>query len=270
MINHARTLLLNLDGDGYGGQPGDEFIPSSYVAAELPSYLLRTREALFGHTVDRLRLNYYTRMFLGLLHSTELAEFVTTLDPRVTYDVLPGDELFDAQYATVVQPVNHNETLYMQGTRADEVDNIATKTWVLELQSTAFMKISPLFSGLLANSALLSFTDGLSDPVELPGSSLSFRMPQASVPGTGTINWYIESTTRPQRTLPEIMADLDALTEDVRLELFKVGDFRGSTEPIKTFYNLYRYHPELSYRLGGVLLALIWYTDLLVKESVTG
>jgi hypothetical protein len=270
MINHARTLLLNINGDGYGGQPGDEYIPADYVAATLPSYLLRTREVLFGHTPDRLRLNYYARQLLGLLHSTELAEFVTSLDPRVTYDVLPGDELFDSQFGTFVRAVSHDKVIYLQGLRTDERDTPSKKSWVVTLQSSGFLAVRPLFGDPSGKISILSFTNGLSDAVELGGSTLSFRVPQASVPSVGDIDWYVESTVRPDRTLDQMLADFDALTEDVRLELFKVGGFRGATEPVKTFYNLYRYHPELSYRLGGVLLALIWDTDLLVKESVTG
>ena len=37
MINHARTLLLNLDGSGSGftGDPGEEYIPPTFKAQSL-------------------------------------------------------------------------------------------------------------------------------------------------------------------------------------------------------------------------------------------
>lgn len=89
MINHFRTLLLNRSGEeaGVSAHLGDEYVPTWYRAVPLPSYLTSVRRLLFGAAPDRVYLNYRVRQCLSLMHSSELAEFVTHLDSRITYDV---------------------------------------------------------------------------------------------------------------------------------------------------------------------------------------
>lgn len=271
MINHARTLLLNIDGEpaGYGQQPGDEFVPPTYLAAVLPSYLQQVHKVLFGSGPDRIQLNYRVRQCLGLLHRTELVEFVTDLDPRITYDVLPADELFDSLFQTVVQPLaDTTDQLFIQGkaTKENTGEGRLQDQWLLTRTSSSQVEMVYLSRpSVLTESAILFYTHGLSSRIDLPGEAgLGFKLEE----GTDG-SWYIESTVRPVRSLDQILAELDVLTEDIRLELFGVGSSQGSTEPFRTFRNLYRYHPELHYRLGGLLLATIYQTDLLVKESAT-
>ena len=55
MFNHARTLLLNIDGGpGYFPEcPGEELIPGGYEKLELPTYLDVFRSRFFGADPDR-------------------------------------------------------------------------------------------------------------------------------------------------------------------------------------------------------------------------
>jgi len=116
VINHARTLLMNIDGDGYGGFPGDEYIPPAYHSLNLPGYVDQIRKYLFGPSPDRMLLNYRTRQYMSLLHSTELLEFLTDLDPRITYRVNQQDLFADQLYAPVYLPINcGNQQLFFVG-----------------------------------------------------------------------------------------------------------------------------------------------------------
>lgn len=261
MINHARTLLVNLDGagSGFANQPGEEFIPPTFRAVgPLPSYLQSLRQVLFGGDPDRLLLNYRARQLLGLIHATELAEFVTELDPRVTYEPLPLDELFDALFETRVTPLlGTTRQLFLQElSPTGEAAGRLAQQWTVRVTSGTHVEVSRHTTPVSVRLLEYTLTDGLSNAVPLTGSSLGVKFEA----GVGS-QWYIEATTRPTVDLGELLANLDAVTEDVKLELFGVGSPRAETEPFRTFRNLYSHHQELPYRLGGLVLAIIYRMD---------
>src|SRR5690606_37703460 len=83
MINHVRTLLLGLPGAASPGYQtaGEEFVDPTFQPVALPTYLAAVRRTLFGVDPDRLMLNYRLKQLLEVIHATELAEYVTFLDP---------------------------------------------------------------------------------------------------------------------------------------------------------------------------------------------
>lgn len=87
MINHARTLLMNVAGaPGFNGELGEEIVPPDFIPAALPGSINTLRRTLFGADPDRVMLNYRARQLMQVLHSTPLVEYVTSLDSRITYD----------------------------------------------------------------------------------------------------------------------------------------------------------------------------------------
>lgn len=101
MINHARTLLLNVDSRTYMRDAlGEEYIPT-YTPIALPTYLAGARKILFGSAPDRVFLNFRAYELLSFIHQTELAEFVYALDPRVTYWPKKRSTFFKAKTNTV-------------------------------------------------------------------------------------------------------------------------------------------------------------------------
>lgn len=259
MINHARTLLLNLPGAGTGfsGHVGEEFIDPAYKAITMPSHLLAIRRQLFGSNPDRLLLNYRARQYLGMLHATELAEFVTTFDPRITYDVLPDDDLFADAFATTVTPLNATTSpLYMLGELAPIEDGRTEQSWRVLVANGSDIHVTRQTPPVGTSIQPYTVTDDLSSVIVLTGSGL-----QARVQPTIGSEWLIRAVGRPARELGTILANIAVLGEDVHAELFRIGSPAGATEPFLTFRNLWRYHPELPYRLGGILLALLHQTD---------
>ena len=99
------------------------------------------------------------------------------------------------------------------------------------------------------------FTDELGHLVTLPESSLQFQANRD--PGA---EWRVEAYTRPQRGLGDLEAAIAKLGPETMLELFHVGDPEGQQEPWQTFRNLWENHNETAYRLGAVVLALIYHT----------
>src|ERR1700733_15786498 len=96
MINHVRTLLLNTPSAGLPavGYPGFEFVDPAYAPRTLPTPLQDIYRLLFGDSPDQALLNWRLREYMGILHSSEVSEYVLALDPRITY--LPfNDDLLD-------------------------------------------------------------------------------------------------------------------------------------------------------------------------------
>lgn len=87
MINHARTLLLNRSG---AQRPGtayflEEYVPEDFAPVTLPGALSKAYNVLIGNRADNAFANYRVWSLMRMLHATELASYVTALDPRVTY-----------------------------------------------------------------------------------------------------------------------------------------------------------------------------------------
>jgi hypothetical protein len=266
MINHARSLLLNVDGSGSGfsGQPGAEFIPPDYRSQTLPSFLLTIREVLFGPNPDRTMLNYRARQLMTLLHITELEEFITELDSRLTYPLAPLDDFFNNLFVTTVTPLGGttNELFIHGAIPAADANGRVEQQWTVEVTTGSNADVTRHTAPTSVTSTSYTLTSGLSSKVALPGSDLSVKFNT----GVGS-QWYVTSAARPGTDLGTLLANIDSITEDVKLELFSVGSALGASEPFKTFRNLYNMHTELPYRLGGILLALILQTERLRVEN---
>lgn len=94
MVNHVRTLLLNLRRAAAPYPAGEVYVPSDYIPAELPRKLLDVREALFGENPSRAGLNLLLARLLAYLHTSTLAADILAEDSRITYD--PTNPSLDA------------------------------------------------------------------------------------------------------------------------------------------------------------------------------
>ena len=287
---------MNVSGDGFGGELGDQYIPPEYTALKLPTAIQVFRPLFFGTKPDRLMLNYRCQQLLALLHATELSQFVTDLDPRITYD--PDDD-------TLFQPANFQvqvfppQDMFIKGP-ADVPDRWGQcrRSWWLSLENDATMMVHRTSAPRTQLAVPFTVTGNLSTDIPLPGSNLrfSFRPGSANVSienwrtflssqwrkmgsfdwnylASKTVNeqitnlWRIDETLRPQFQLGDIESSLRQIGEPPILALFGVGSKRAETEPWRTFYNLWLGHPELPYSLGGLVLGIIYATDL-VRQGV--
>lgn len=266
MINHSRTLLVNVDGvpSGFANDPGEEFILPTFNAIELPGFLITVRDQLFGSAPDKIMLNYRARQYMGLLGVTELQEFVTDLDSRITYDILPRDQLFDSLFVTTVTKLDATTAnLFL----IDEVGppDQAGRTrhsWRIDVLTSSTVSVNrqtPVAQVSIQNYTL---TEGLSSLIQLVGSGLQARFES----GIGS-EWFVQAVSRPTQDIGTIVANLGVIGDDKLLALFGVGDPKGSAEPFLTFRRLWEDHPDLPYRLGGVLLAWIYQADDIFEAS---
>lgn len=262
MINHARTLLLNVAGASSQRQyPGEEYIPSEFQPVVLPSYLLLLRRALFGTAPDRYFLNFRAQELLRYLHETELQEFVYRLDPRVTYWPPTAAPFFDPPSKISIQKTSGagGGQLSVQGTPA-----------ALSSLGRSVREYSVAVAGGAATTALVNepgtpittpliVTSGITQALPLPETPLTCKI---SNPQAGE-RWTIVAQARPAAALTTLLPVLELLGEPVFLGLFGAAPI----EPYATFKNLWFDHLNPVYRIGGLTLAMIYRADELRKKN---
>lgn len=84
MINHTRTLLSGLPGQGFVTGEGEEYSPPDYQPPILSLPLQAVRGVLFGPAPDRRAILYRLRQFMAILDATPLTADVTAIDSRRT------------------------------------------------------------------------------------------------------------------------------------------------------------------------------------------
>lgn len=259
MINHVRTLLLNLSGENRPVPtfPGEEYVPPAFTARAVPPALASVRRVLFGNSPDRAMMNYRLRQFMCLLHASELVEFVLAPDPRTTY--LPFN---DRLLRTVCRgPVVTQTFGAVKGfnilnsfTFADPSGRLKRQWKVKVLDGTTVQLDSFNDDGRTKTEVqTYSVVDGLSTPLALGESGLQYRFES----GVGSV-WLVDLLYRPAASLPGLVTQLEILLSDQSRDALFGSD---PVEPYATFRNLWDRHDVPAYRLGGVILALAYRTE---------
>lgn len=115
MVNHVRTLLLDLPGRGFIAGRGEEYTDPTYTPPVPTIALAAIRRVLFGVAPDRAARLYRTAQFMTVLHATPLAYAVQTTDPRLTYLPIARGSLLFAPAVTIAPLGGHSEPLYAVG-----------------------------------------------------------------------------------------------------------------------------------------------------------
>lgn len=252
MYNHARTLLINLDGstDIFSNVPGDEPIPAQYRQLNLPTYLDTFRTRLFGAKPDRAMLNYRAAQLLTMISTTKLQDHVLALDNRITYGV-PRLAL-NSTFEPYIQRYAGNNRLTLKGKPSSpDASGVCKYDFRIEvIGGNAVVK--RITWPETEETTELVITDGLSQVVRLPYSDYSF-----CVSSNNPAAWVIRGYLRPTSRLSDIAASFEKIGEPNLLQLF------GTTqeEPYRTFKQCWENHPDLAYRLGGIVLAVIYRTE---------
>lgn len=289
MYNHARSLLVNIDGSTsvFSDVPGDELIPPGYKKIALPTYLENIRGKLFGAKPDRAMLNYRSSQLLTLIDSTDLREYVTDLDSRLTYTT--GKEIADNFFRPTVSDEadsnNTKQTLTLLGKPTNpDASGISYYLYQAEayMQGGAdygYVTVSRLNWPKKEITETLYFENGLSQAVSLPYSGYSIKFKEENLPSVGftatgltyqenepaklTLEqpalFTIRGFLRPGNNLSSILNSVSNIGEPYLLQLFGTDN----EEPFRTFKNCWATHPDFSYRLAGIVLAVIYRTEVL-------
>lgn len=266
MINEVRTLLLNRNGAGLDSQDfAAEFVPAEYVAANLPTSLLRIRQSLFGRNPDTDGLNYRLRQFTALLHAPDIEAYTRRRDSRITY---PTGSLaavdaacFRQSTGLSVEQLRGSVAVSLVGALPQDRDGRLRRSWLVTATDTDFVDIDPLQSGSSPQSAEVTWSESLSSLLPLPGvSGLFFRLG-----GTSIVQSTIFRITL--LSAPVVgLADLPGLVEAVLDSESERLLFPARSDlPYRAWWFD---SSQLHFRLCGLLLALADATDVVRKQGV--
>lgn len=253
MINHARTLLLNIDGDKRPAASffGEEFVEPTFRAVQLDSSLLNARRALFGSDPDNAGLNLLLKAYTTLLDSTEFVAFVEALDTRITYRT--NKTLLTEPYGVDVS--GDADALDFTGVPVlGDKDGRLKASWMIERTSPSVFRIIDLRTSRFQDHAI-TFTDGISEFVPMTGQSdYLVRFVLANIVGD---TWVVSFLGTPQPILDPVerLAQFAGLSAESLAAIFPVR------APFNTFKELFEKHAHLPYKLSGALLAVIYRTE---------
>lgn len=263
MFNHARTLLLNVSGSNSSGLAyiGDDLIPSEYASLALNTPLLNIRQHLFGAAPDRAMLNYRAYQLLSMIEKTELQEFVTDLDSRITYEfgadnIFVSNETWNPKVHQTGGTLDHVLTVSGSPIRPDYTGKLYYQ-FQINLSGTS-ITIDRQVGPKNRTTIDYSLTDGLS-----PAFDLTYTGYQVFVNTMSNLaGWHITGYLRPQISLFNIVETLEKAGDPTLTALFGTK----SIEPWSTFKNLWYDNTDMIYRLGAITLALIYRTDELRRN----
>lgn len=257
MLNHVRSLLMNLHGEDQAypeTYPGDAVIPAEYRKIQLPDYLVQVREQLFGKTPDRTFLNYRVFQYLQLIEGTELREYVSALDPRITYNLNSSDLFLSSSFMPSVSGEGSTieASLTVRGKAiSPDATGKSNYAYRVYIPDGSTLSVDYYSDQLLTENYMLSYYSGLSPEYALPLSGYRVQLSAGSV---GDV-WRIQGAYRPTYSVAAILDLAKHLKEDYLLAVFQ-GD-----EPYVTFHNCWNSHPEIAYKLAGLVLAVAYKTE---------
>jgi hypothetical protein len=264
MINHARTLLLNKNGNERPAPDffGEELVPEAYRAVPLPGYLIAMHQAIFGTDPDDEGRNFRLWQFMHLIHSTEFRQYVTALDTRITY--LNSKSLVTHPFGTTSSPSN-------APAEGSEVQPIGTphlpatqgrlrQPWIVRADTTVTVSAEDFFSKK-SQTTEVTVDGGLSSGFALPGQvefegTIKQEDPVTLLPSGA--EWLLELLHKPgpDWDVPNIIGLVNGLGDTTMSALFGAGE-----EPYATFRQLWERELRYPYQISGLLLAVIYRTE---------
>lgn len=253
MPNQARTLLLNTNGNE---QPSADFFAQEYVppyfrTVLLPSGLLNVRRALFGGAPDQAGMNYSIWQYMRILHSTEYAEWVTALDPRITY--LSKQSMLDTAFGPSVD--RNADALQFTGLPGlGDASGKLQESWTIEQVSAAIYRIMNM-STRRTETHTVSIEDGYTEFMPMTGYAdfkVRVQTHLVTVP-----SWIVQYLAAPLSGMDTVNRAAQAanIGAEAYAELFP------AREPYKLFKALWEKHILFPYKMTGYLLALIYRTE---------
>lgn len=295
MINHGRTLLLNIWAQSaQKQQAGYEYIPPEFRPLVLPTVLNTVRRVLFGSNPDQRFLNLRARELLSYIHQTPAVEYLHKLDKRVTYWPEPAENEFKYQPSLrVTQRAGAPRNVAIGGEFiASNSTGRANRQYTMGLypappeplgaEEEEFLTLENnsgvLLTELDPDAEVFLTTQTVYDPaprtrersagelpvITLPETDIKLRLERLTTdPTTFNGRWYIALNANPAPAITTLFPTLELIGEPVFIELFGLDD----AQPYATFKNLWFDHPLPAYRLAGLVLAFIYRTESVRRHT---
>lgn len=249
MINHVRTLLLNVAGPvaGDSDTPGDAFVPV-YAPAVFSPGVETLRRTLFGTDPDYEGRLYRLAQFMRVLHAEDEAH-VLAADPRVTYAL---DTEFTGYGTTLIARAGSGPISLTEPIAHQPGTGRVSRVWLILALSSTRVAARQAHTGAEIETDI-TFSGGVSSAAALPGTTSGVRLH-----GTGIDAGHAWTIDVRQRLTPGVIALLEtAKTLEGTREIFS----GVAGEPDITFRNMFYSHPNPLRQLCGLLLALAAFTE---------
>lgn len=289
MINHARTMLLNMESTAAINETvGAEYVPADFTPVVETTEVKAARSILFGSlTADMFTMNYRLHQYMNLLHANPfVGGDVLALDTRITYANRKFwyDFNFGTTTKTIIKP---RFGLSVLGNfEGNDKTGINHKYFTVESYTDGTARIirvksfKPQYTDTLHRLTLgentaIKLGEDTKLAVSFPNIELfshwgegfwnddhwiqNHWMANSDVNIDGM--WTISGYAKPARTLPEI-----------DIELNKAGMYSASfgledKEPYRTYLSLMKDKYKLQNRLCGLLMSVISSNNLRYNEQ---
>jgi len=254
MLNHDRTLLLNLD-----YVANSEHIPSEFKAMQLPKELQAIYDILFPQGSSRYYKLFLAQNYLSVIFAAGLSADLEKFDKRISYSVL-DNEYFKINRVSNPDISDFNFPIFISGS----YNNVARNKYYFdhfEIQQVGNTNRVTVYSPVnnLYHSETESFT--MYDParaeimlegvVRISNTGISFAIAGLDITSTERKRWSF--IVEAPYTFDFTTVYNNLVTSD------KVdGLFQFKPEIAVTNYdNLWTMHYNPVYKLAGLLLAYI-------------
>lgn len=260
MLNHFRTLLLNLSYDGNE----TEHIPVGYVSRPLQTPFAEIYKQLFPTGASRFYKLFLAHNYIEIVKAAGLEDDLKKIDPRISYQLDSSDFFKIYRYSNpVISSSNHPIFVYGQYTSNKVNDGFYDNFEITQVGSTNRVLIYSTINEYYINGSetfptsesaaeiTLTFTNGTSDPVKIGSTGITVVFGGgATFTSTGSKTW--EFLVESPFTF-NLNAVIDRLPPDLVDKLFR---FAKDVDTSK-YENLWKQHYNIVYRLAGLLLAYV-------------
>lgn len=257
MINHLRTCLLNEPGEiSQDWQiPGEEYIPEEYNKKLITEpFIKNIHNIFFPEYSDKAYKNLMAFSLLRIIHFSDLEPYAFIKDKRITYlenlknDFIRNYEIYPQKRFKVIGLVDRKLNVINDLKKINSTKNIQWKWKISIINDNFYIQcIKPSSYKNLQESIPLTFTDGISQPINLLG--LPIKITLTNGPDE---EFFIEFNSNFKLDFEEIFNHLTGLTAEEEDELFK------NFKKLKFFW---KNSDDTFKKLGSLCVALAYYID---------
>jgi hypothetical protein len=168
MVNHLRTLLLNLPASPDSAR--EELVEASFSPKLLTAAQSSIRRAVFPGNYDREYQNFIATLLHRLCYDSPFASDLKSLDPRVLVSDLSSDTVSFEPDVTIERITSADSVRVRGSLLANEEQGEFSKTWQIRYSSASELFVQDI-TGRTSRTETLTFSNGSSASFLLEGKS---------------------------------------------------------------------------------------------------
>lgn len=262
MLNHFRTLLLNLPYDGQG----NEHIPSQFSGLILTSPFKELYSILFPQGSSRYYKQFLAHNYISIIRAAGLEDELKVIDSRISYSTDNTDFFKIYRYSNpAISSTAHPIFIYGQYRGIETNSNFYDNFLVTQVDNTENVLVYSTVREVYINSLgqqfttpdaeaeiVLDLSNGMtSEPVSIGSTGISFVISGAATfTATSDKTWEFLVESPFKFNITTILSQLKAY------DINKLNNFAPKVD-VANYINLWNQHFNDAYRLAGLLLAYV-------------